>query len=118
VISDRYSDSRYAYQQVTLAPFIPDPLLWLRSVHGTWTILPDRTYLLTIPITDALERLDGKDGREHFEQAGVLESVQKNYLALAEENPRRFVLVDALQEREKICTFIAGDIRSLWQSLQ
>jgi len=118
VISDRYSDSRYAYQQVTLAPFIPDPLLWLRSVHGTWTIRPDRTYLLTIPIADAVERLDAKDGREHFERAEVLELVQKHYLALAEEDPQRFVLVDALQEREKICSFIAGDIRNLWQSLQ
>ena len=48
----------------------------------------------------------------------VLELVQKNYLALAEEDPQRFVLVDALQEREKICSFIAGDIRNLWQSLQ
>ena len=118
VISDRYSDSRYAYQQVTLAPFIPDPLLWLRSVHDTWTIRPDRTYLLTIPIADAVERLDAKDGREHFERAEVLELVQKNYLALAEEDPQRFVLVDALQDREKICSFIAGDIRNLWQSLQ
>ena len=117
VISDRYSDSRYAYQQVTLAPHIPEPLLWLRSVHGTWTIRPDRTYLLTIPIADALERLDGKDGREHFERAEVLEQVQTNYLALAEEDPQRFLLVDALQEREKICSFIAGDIRDLWQSL-
>lgn len=116
VISDRYSDSRYAYQQVTLAPLFPEPLLWLRSVHGTWTIRPDRTYLMTIPIADALERLDGKDGREHFERAEVLEQVQKNYLALAEEDPQRFVLVDALQEREKICSFIAGDIRNLWQS--
>jgi len=115
VISDRYSDSRYAYQQVTLAPLLPDPLSWLRSVHGTWTIRPDRTYLLIIPIADALERLDGKDGREHFERAEVLETVQKNYLALAEEEPQRFVIVDALQEREKICSFIAGDIRNLRQ---
>ncbi|HDQ07502.1 MAG TPA: dTMP kinase [Methanoculleus sp.] len=115
VISDRYSDSRYAYQQVTLAPLVPEPLSWLRSVHGGWTIRPDRTYLLTMPIADALARLDGKDGREHFERAEVLETVQKNYLALAEEDPQRFVIVDALQEREKICSFIAGDIRNLWQ---
>ena len=118
VISDRYSDSRYAYQQVTLAPYLADPLLWLRSVHGTWTIRPDRTYLLVIPVEDALERLDGKDGREHFEQGEVLEQVQKNYLALVEEDPQRFVLVDALQEKEKICSFIAGDIRQLSQSSQ
>lgn len=118
VISDRYSDSRYAYQQVTLAPYLHDPLLWLRSVHGSWTRQPDRTYLLIIPVEDALERLDGKDGREHFEQGVVLEQVQKNYLLLAEEDPQRFVLVDALQEKEKICSFIAGDIRQLFQSSQ
>ncbi|MGB9175477.1 MAG: dTMP kinase, partial [Methanoregula sp.] len=33
VISDRYSDSRYAYQTVTLQRIIPDPEGWLRAMH-------------------------------------------------------------------------------------
>lgn len=40
VISDRYTDSRYAYQTAMLEGLIPDPLAWLRSVHDGWTIPP------------------------------------------------------------------------------
>ena len=63
VISDRYTDSRYAYQQVTLEGLVPDPLAWLRQVHTGWTIVPDLTFLLVLPIETALFRCSGR-GRE------------------------------------------------------
>ena len=56
VISDRYIDSRFVYQQVTLDGIIPDPLGWLRAVHAGWTIYPDLTILLAVPVSVALER--------------------------------------------------------------
>ena len=42
IISDRYSDSRFAYQPVVLDGLLPDPLLWLRQIHAGWSIRPDR----------------------------------------------------------------------------
>ncbi|HDR73110.1 MAG TPA: dTMP kinase [Methanoculleus sp.] len=111
VVSDRYSDSRYAYQAVTLAGCLPDPVGWLRRVHEGWTIRPDRTYLLVIPVEDALRRLEASAHREHFEQADILERVQQHYLAFAAEDPERFVIVDAMKEKEEIVSFVAGDIR-------
>src|SRR5512137_64098 len=57
VISDRYTDSRYAYQSVMLDGVLPDPLAWLRAVHASWTIPPDRTFLLVLPVEGALARL-------------------------------------------------------------
>lgn len=113
VISDRYTDSRYAYQQGTLERLLPDPLAWLRYVHNGWTISPDMTFLLVLPVEIALIRCSGRGEREHFEYASFLTKVQENYLALAREDPSRFILVDAEKGEEEIRQFVAGAIRSV-----
>jgi dTMP kinase len=113
VISDRYSDSRFAYQSVTLEGIIPDPEGWLRAMHNGWSIVPDKTFLLAIPVDDALARLEGKTGREHFERREVLEKVQDRYLAFARAEPGRFVIVDALLDKDEVAEFVAGVIRQI-----
>jgi dTMP kinase len=116
VISDRYTDSRYAYQQVTLAGIVPEPLTWLQALHNGWTIVPDQTFLLVIPVDTAIWRLREKNGREHFEQREILEKVQKNYLELARADPSRFVIIDAAKEKEEIVSFVAAAIRHFSES--
>ena len=113
VISDRYTDSRYAYQGVMLEGKVPDPPGWLRALHNGWTVVPDRTFLLLIPVEEALLRLPGDKQREHFEDGPFLEKVQKNYLALAEAEPTRFVLVDAILPAGEIHPFVEKEIRRL-----
>jgi len=115
VISDRYSDSRFAYQSVTLKGIVPDPEGWLRAMHDGWSIVPDRTFLLVLSIDDALARLADKSGREHFEKREVLEVVQNNYLTYARAEPSRFVIVDAAKEKEEIVKFVADGIRQILQ---
>ncbi len=116
VISDRFTDSRFAYQGVTLEGAISDPAAWLRQLHAGWSIRPDRTFLLVLPIPEALGRLAANSRREHFEDASVLEKVQRNYLDLASADPSRFVVIDALLEKEDICRFVADEIRQLVRS--
>ena len=113
VISDRYTDSRYAYQAIMLEEKIPDPLGWLRAVHKGWTIIPDRTFLLLVPVEEALRRLPAGRGREHFEDGPFLEKVHRNYLALAETEPARFVTVDSLLPPEVIHQFVGEEIRRI-----
>lgn len=113
VISDRYSDSRYAYQSVTLEGVIPDPEGWLRAMHDAWTIRPDTTFLFVLPVGEALSRLKPQDEREHFEKREVLEKVQNNYLKFAREDPSRFILVDAVKEKDEIALFVADAIRQI-----
>jgi len=112
VISDRYTDSRYAYQQVTLEGLVPDPLAWLRQVHHGWTVSPDLTFLLALSVETALFRRSGRAEREHFEYASLLTKIQENYLALAREDPSRFILVDAEKDEKEIQQFVADAIRS------
>jgi len=111
VISDRYSDSRYAYQSVTLEGIVKDPISWLRQVHGSWTIVPDLTFLLIIPVEEAMIRLEKNHTKEHFEKVEVLSGVQENYLALAREDPGRFVIVDAMLDTETVLSFVENEIR-------
>jgi dTMP kinase len=116
VISDRYIDSRYAYQSVMLEDAIPEPMAWLKQVHDAWTIVPDLTILLVIPVERAIARLGEDRKREHFEEPAFLERVQRNYFTLAEEEPSRFVLVDAQKEKEEIARFCAELIRQTSES--
>jgi dTMP kinase len=113
VISDRYSDSRFAYQSVTLAGVIPNPEGWLRAMHNGWSIVPDKTILLVIPVDVALARLATKSGHEHFERREILEKVQNRYLEFARAEPARFVIVDALKEKDEIAGFVADTIRQI-----
>jgi dTMP kinase len=115
VISDRYSDSRYAYQAVTLKGVIPQPEEWLRAMHNGWSILPDKTFLCVLPVDEALARLKPQNRREHFENRDILENVQHNYLRFAADDPSRFVIVDAMKEKEEIATFVADSIRQILQ---
>jgi len=112
VISDRFADSRYAYQASTLKGILPDPMRWIKGIHEGWTIIPDLTFLLVIPVDDAIERLKkDRDHHEHFECRTTLEEVKNNYLLLAEEEPERFILVDAKMDPERLSEFVAGEIR-------
>ncbi len=113
VISDRYSDSRFAYQSVTLQGIVPNPEGWMRAMHNGWTITPDETFLCVLPVDDALTRLKPDSQREHFEKRDVLEKVQNNYLAYAKAEPGRFVIVDAMLPQETVARFVADAIRLL-----
>lgn len=112
VISDRYSDSRFAYQEVSLAGVHPDPHAWLTAVHDGWSVRPDMTILLVLPVAVAMSRLAGRSEQEHFERQEFLERVQKNYLARAAEDPSRFLLVDADCDAETILDFAEKSIRA------
>jgi dTMP kinase len=116
VISDRYSDSRYAYQSVTLQGVIPDPEGWLRAMHNGWTIIPDRTFLCVLPVDAALTRLKPDTERDHFEKRETLEKVQNNYLSYAKAEASRFVIVDAMLDQEIVTKFVADAIRAEWEA--
>jgi dTMP kinase len=94
VVSDRYSDSRYAYQGATLADRFEDALGFVRSVHQPWTRPPDLTVYLDADPETAAERAGATN---KFETADYLRQVRDNYERLLAADPDRFVRVDASQ---------------------
>ncbi|MDD1728849.1 MAG: dTMP kinase [Methanospirillum sp.] len=110
VISHRYIDSRFAYQEVTLMEFLPDPVRWLTEVHNGWTIMPDLTFLLVLPVEVALARIEKRGSTEHFENSEVLTRVQQIFLDRAQAEPGRFVIIDATLAPDVILKFVGGEI--------
>lgn len=111
IITDRFIDSRFAYQGVQLRSVVPDPSSWLAAVHEGWTILPDLTFLLIISPENALERISDRPGRDQYEECGFLTAVQEQYLCRVEEDSKRFVLIDATKEPDELVSFVAESIR-------
>ncbi|MFW5929209.1 MAG: dTMP kinase [Halobacteriota archaeon] len=101
VVSDRYTDSRYAYQSVTLADVVDEPLDYLRTVHEPWTRAPDLTLLLDVDVDLALSRLDD---RMKYEDRDHLERVRENYLEIARREPGRVEVVDAARPADEVVT--------------
>ncbi|HKL97758.1 MAG TPA: dTMP kinase [Methanocorpusculum sp.] len=112
IISDRYSDSRFAYQQISLKSAHPNPKAWLTAVHKDWSIRADLTILLLLAPEIAMSRLSEREKKEHFEKKEVLEEVQKRYVERMNEDPERFLLIDATQDPEKILDFVEKSIRA------
>jgi len=95
VISDRYSDSRFAYQAATLAASDVDidrPLEYIKGIHAAFSRPPDATTIyLDLDAREAAERA-GRTNK--FEQDGYLAAVRKNYERLIDAEPDRFVRID------------------------
>jgi len=96
VIQDRYLDSSVAYQgagRVLDPAEVRDVSLW-----ATEGLLPNLTVLLDLDPTVGRERLDAsrtRYDRLEAEEADFHERVRAAYLALAEAEPERFLVLDA-----------------------
>ena len=99
VISDRYSDSRYAYQGATLSGIVKQPMAYIKGVHEPFTRKPDATLYFDVPPKTGAERAGSTN---KFEAADYLERVQQNYERLIDAEPNRFVRIDATQSPEEV----------------
>ncbi len=99
VVSDRYVDSRYAYQAATLDGVVRRPLEYIRGIHEPFTRTPDATLYLDVPPETGAERAGATN---KFETAGYLAEVRANYERLIEAEPERFVRIDATRSPEAV----------------
>ena len=103
VISDRYSDSRFAYQGATLERSdrveLTDPLEYVVDVHRPFSIEPDLTVYLDLDPETAATRAGTTN---KFERAEYLAAVRDKYERLLERDPDRFVRVDATQSPDAV----------------
>ena len=107
VISDRYSDSRVAYQSVTLKETISNESAFdfIQKSHEPWTIKPDLTFFFDISPEVSCARCKDRGAQTKFERVDFLNEVRAAFKKLAENEPNRFVILDAEkapEENEKI----------------
>jgi dTMP kinase len=111
VVSDRYSDSRVAYQAATLADStVDDPLSYVRSIHDPFSRAPDATLYLDVDPETAVER---SGGTNKFERVERLRAVRENYERLLAAEPDRFVRVDATRSRATVVDDVVAAVERL-----
>ncbi len=102
VFADRFTDASFAYQgggrkvgQTRVASLAQ----W---VLGDFK--PDMTLLLDAPIEVGMQRISKRGAKDRLEQEGneFFERTRAAYLALAEAEPQRFVVIDATQTPDKV----------------
>jgi dTMP kinase len=113
VISDRYSDSRYAYQGATLSGVVDRPMAYIRGIHEPFTRPPDATLYFDVPPAVGAERAGTTN---KFETREYLESVRENYERLIEAEPNRFVRIDATQSPEDVVAAAEGVVEDLLEA--
>lgn len=110
VVSDRYSDSRYAYQGVSLKGAVKQPVKFVQEIHQPWTYPPDVTFYLDVdPETGATR----SGANNKFEQAEYLTDVKANYETLIKNEPNRFVRIDATQPSEDVLNTVVSFLGQL-----
>mgnify|MGYP000232916057 CR=1 FL=1 len=111
VVSDRYSDSRVAYQAATLeGSEIDDPFAYVRDIHEPFSRAPDATLYFDIDPGTAAER-SGETNK--FERADYLRTVRAHYERLIDAEPDRFVRIDATQTREAVLDDVLAVVERL-----
>jgi dTMP kinase len=113
VICDRFGDSSVAYQGYGRGLSIDD----VRDVNrmATRGLVPDLTVLLNVPVETGLGRKAGEKAPDRIGQEGAQfhERVRQGYLAMAAQEPDRFLVRDGTLPPEEITRTIRRRLESL-----
>lgn len=111
VLCDRYSDSSVAYQHYGREV---DGMI-VRSVNNAATggLLPDLTVLLDLSPEDGRRRGAGDSDYLEREDLAFHEDVRRGYLALAQNQPDRWLVLDALRPAEQLTDAVWARIEQL-----
>lgn len=115
VITDRYVDSTRAYQGV--AGGIDDAAIVALHGFGAAGLLPDRTYVLDLPVVDGARRASLRDGglADRFAKRGEAfhADVALAFRELARGEPARFRVIDAAQPADRVTQALLADLADL-----
>ncbi|WBH16584.1 dTMP kinase [Sphingomonas radiodurans] len=115
VITDRYIDSTRAYQGA--AGGIDDAAILALHGFGARGLLPDRTFVLDLPIDEGARRAAARDGAladrfamrgEHFHA-----EVARGFRAFAQVEPDRFRVIDATQPADRVTADLLAGLADL-----
>ena len=118
VLCDRYSDATFAYQGY--ARGIPLDVITAIDDQARGTAVPDMTILLDLPAEAGLTRArtrndensDNSENRIDEEEMTFHLKVREGYLTIAQKNPKRFLVLDALEKPEQLTELAMDEIRA------
>lgn len=112
VICDRYVDSTVAYQGYGRG--LDTSRVSLINDVASGGLGPDLTVLLDMSPEDGFARIaDRQKDRFEKEDAAFHERVREGFLTLARDDPKRWLVIDARQSKQKIGSIIWDKVSSL-----
>ena len=113
VVSDRYLDSSVAYQGAARSLGAED--VRSLSLWATGGLLPDRTILLDADPALADRRAGGRGGRDRLERESdtFRAALREQFLALADAEPERIVVIDAARPVEAVTAAVRSALDPL-----
>jgi dTMP kinase len=113
VLTDRFVDSSLAYQGAGRA--IPMDDVRMLSAWATEGLRPDLTVLLDLPPEDGLARARGRAAADRLESESLdfHERVRETFLALAEADAARYLVLDARRTPDELATEIRRRVSEL-----
>jgi len=118
VLCDRYSDATAAYQGYGRG--IPIDVITSVDNQARGGTIPDMTVLLDLPVEEGLRRArsrndeapDNSESRIDEEEAAFHRKVREGYLTLARKDPERFLVLDAMNEPDRLEELVMDEFRS------
>jgi len=114
VICDRYVDSSIVYQAYGAEGDHEEVVEVNRMATGA--LVPDRTYLLDLPLEEGDRRLKERGSRKdrmELKEAAFHQRVREGFLKLAQKAPERFCVLDATEAPDQVFQRITGDLTKL-----
>lgn len=118
VITDRYMDSSIAYQGAGRHLGIEQ--VRALSMWATNELLPDLTVLLDAPLELATARRTGRTGqadRMEAEEADFHQRVREGFVALAQADPGRYLVLDASRPLDGVAADVLAAVTERLDSL-
>lgn len=114
VLSDRFVDSSLAYQGAARGLGL-GPIQQVNE-WATAGLLPDLTIVLDLPVAQARERMADRAAatdRIEAEADAFHETIRQTYLALAQQSPERYLVLDARQDPEALAAAVLARVSAL-----
>lgn len=114
VVSDRFIDATYAYQGFGRGL----PIDTIKALHQLvlQNFVPDLTIYLDLDVEIGLARARMRGELDRFEQEprAFFERVRAGYLECVQQNPQRFIVIDASQTLDAVQAHIAAALNQFF----
>ncbi|HEV3408596.1 MAG TPA: dTMP kinase [Gaiellaceae bacterium] len=111
LVCDRYIDSSLAYQGLARGLGVERVLDF--NLQATGGLLPDRTFVLDVPLAEAARRRGRESDRIEREGSEFAAGVDRAYRELATLFSERIIVVDGTQPSDDLARVIRGQLRDL-----
>jgi dTMP kinase len=111
LVCDRYIDSSLAYQGLARGLGVDRVLEF--NLYATSGLLPDRTFLLVVPLDEAARRRGAEGDRIEREGSGFAAEVDRAYRELAAIFAQRIIVVEGTQAPDDLARVIHGHLRDI-----